>query len=171
MRYIITVWPHVCAAEDFPVQGLHHCCDSASLVVVIGDKSSSAALSSFSVSYVDVRMWVPNSCCIIQLGPGKCLVAIFLDVLGTGRNFLRRKVVILLAFLVTVFTCAFQERLSLIRTSRYFAFSVCPSSLPCMVYLASIGFLFLLIRITSHLSGLNDMSQSFSHCSRASRPS
>ena len=63
--------------KTFPFKGSHHCCDAASVVVVIGDKSSSAALSSFQHSYVDVT----NSCCFFQLGPDKCLVASFLDVL------------------------------------------------------------------------------------------
>ena len=40
-------------------------------------------MSSFQLSYVDGRVWVPNSCCIFQLGPDECLVAGDLDVLRT----------------------------------------------------------------------------------------
>ena len=72
--------------KTFPFKSSHHCCDAASVVVVIGDKSSVPALNSFQLSYVDVRMWVPNICCIFQLGPDKCLVASFFDVLRTGRQ-------------------------------------------------------------------------------------
>ena len=72
--------------KTFPFKGSHHCCDAASVVVVIGYKSSYSALNSFKLSYVDVRMWVPNSCCIFQLGPDECLLASFLDVLRTGRQ-------------------------------------------------------------------------------------
>ena len=60
--------------KTFPFKGSQHCFDAASVVVVIGDKSSSTALNSFQLSYVDVRMWVPNCCSIFQLGPDKCLV-------------------------------------------------------------------------------------------------
>ena len=70
----------------FPFKGSRHCCDAARIVVVIGDKSSSTVLSSFRFSYVDVCMWVPNSCCIFRLGPDKCLVTSFLHVLRTGRQ-------------------------------------------------------------------------------------
>ena len=72
--------------KTFPFNGSHHCCDAASVVVVIGNKSSSTALISFQLSYVDVHMWVPNCCCMFQLGPDKCLVASFLDMLRTGRQ-------------------------------------------------------------------------------------
>ena len=48
-------------------------------------------LSSSQLSYVDIRMWIPNSCCISQLGPNKCLVASFLDVLRTGRQISAKK--------------------------------------------------------------------------------
>ena len=41
-----------------PFKGSHHCCDAASVIVVIGDKSSSVALNSFQLSYVDVLMRV-----------------------------------------------------------------------------------------------------------------
>ena len=77
---------HHTALASFPFKGSHHCCDAASVVVVIGDKSSSTALKSFQLSYADVRKWVPNCCCIFQLGPDKCLVASFLDMLRTGRQ-------------------------------------------------------------------------------------
>ena len=40
-------------------------------------------MSSFQLSYVDVRVRVPNSCCIFQLGPDECLVAGVLGVLRT----------------------------------------------------------------------------------------
>ena len=40
-------------------------------------------MNSFQLSYVDARVWVPNSCCIFQLGPDECLVAGVLDVLRT----------------------------------------------------------------------------------------
>ena len=45
---------------------------------------------------------------------------------GHLDKFLRRKAVVLLAFLVTVSTCVFQDNVSLISTVRYFAFLVCP---------------------------------------------
>ena len=69
--------------KTFPFKGSHHFCDATCIVVVIPDESSSATLSSFQLSYVDVRVWVPNSCCIFQLGPDECLVAGVLDVLRT----------------------------------------------------------------------------------------
>ena len=69
---------------------------------------------------------------------------------GQLDKFLLRKAVVLLAFLVTVSTCAFQDNVSLIRTPSYFTFLVCPISLPWMVELASMGFLFLVILI-SHI--------------------
>ena len=65
---------------------VYHIDVDVDVVVVIGDKSSSEALNSFQLSYVDVRMWVPNSCCIFQLGPDKCLVTSFFDVLRTDRK-------------------------------------------------------------------------------------
>ena len=69
--------------KTFPFKGSHHLCDATCIVVVISDESSSATLSSFQLSYVDVRVRVPNSCCIFQLGPEECLVAGVLDVLRT----------------------------------------------------------------------------------------
>ena len=69
--------------ETFPFKGSHHLCDATCIVVVIPDKSSSATLSSFQLSYVDVCVWGPNSCCIFQLGLDECLVAGVLDVLRT----------------------------------------------------------------------------------------
>ena len=53
------------------------------MTLLIPDESSTATLSSFQLSYVDVRVRVPNSCCIFQLGPDECLVAGVLDVLRT----------------------------------------------------------------------------------------
>ena len=72
-----------------------------------------------------------------------CLVASFLDMFRKEDRFPWRIAAVLLAFLVTVSTCAFKERLALIRTPRYFTFLVCPSYLPWMVWLTSIGFLFI----------------------------
>ena len=69
--------------KTFPFKGSHHLCDATCIVVVIPDESSSATLSSFQLSYIDVRVWVPNSCCIFQLGPEECLVSGVLDVLRT----------------------------------------------------------------------------------------
>ena len=60
--------------KTFPFKGSHHCCNAASVVVDIADKFS---------SYVNVRTWVPNSSCIFQLGPDKCLVASLFDMLRT----------------------------------------------------------------------------------------
>ena len=117
--------------KTFPFKGSHNLCGATCIVVVISDESSSAMLSSFQLSYVDVRVQVPNSCGIFQLGPDVCLVAGVLDVLRTVG--LRRKAVVLFAFLVTVSTGAFQDSVSLIRTPWYFAFLVCPSYLPWMV--------------------------------------
>ena len=78
--------------KTYPFNGSHQCCEAACVVVVIGDKSSIVGLNSFQLSYVDVHMWVPNSCCIFQLGPDKCLVASFLDMLRTGRQILAEKI-------------------------------------------------------------------------------
>ena len=117
----------------FPFKGFHHLCDATCIVAVISDESSSATLSSFQLSYVDVRVRVPNSCCIFQLGPDECLVAGVLDVLRTVGQVSAEKCSGIVAFLVTVSTCAFQDNVSLIRTPRYFAFLVCPSSLPWVV--------------------------------------
>ena len=119
--------------KTFLFKGSHHCCDAASVVVVIGDKSSSAALNSFQLSYVDVCMWVPNSCCIFKLGPDKCLVASFLDMLWTGRQISAEKNSCIIGLISHCVHMSIEERLSLIRTPRYFAFLVCPSSLPWMM--------------------------------------
>ena len=66
-----------------PFKGSHHLCETTCVVVVIPDESSSPTLSSFQLSYFDVRLRVPNSCCIFQLGPDECLVAGVLDLLRT----------------------------------------------------------------------------------------
>ena len=68
--------------KNFPFNGSHHLCDVTCVVVVIPDESSSATLSSFQLSYVDVCVRVPNSCCIFRFGPDECLVGV-LDVLRT----------------------------------------------------------------------------------------
>ena len=69
--------------KTFPFKGSHHLCDATCIVVVIPDESCSATLSSFQLSYVDFSVWVPNSCCIFQMGPDECLVGGVLDVLRT----------------------------------------------------------------------------------------
>ena len=69
--------------RTFQCKGSHHLCDATCVVVVIPDESSSRTLSSFQLSYVDVQVRAPNSCCVFQFGPDECLVAGVLDVLKT----------------------------------------------------------------------------------------
>ena len=152
------------------LQTNHHCCEAANVVVVNGDKSSSVALSSFQLSFADVRVWVPNSCCILQLGPDKYLVASFLDMLWTGRQISVEKSSHISSLLSHFVHISIPRKIVADQDSQVLCI-LGPSFLPWMVLLASIGFLFLVIRITSHLSRLNDISQSLSHCCRASRSS
>ena len=114
-------------------------------------------------------MWVPNSCCIFQLGPDECLVANFLDMLWTGRQISAEKrscIIGLLSHCVymsilrKIVSDQDSQVLCILGVSEFFAMDgvVGINGLPLLSY-------------PSHLSGLKDMSQSFSHCCRASRSS
>jgi hypothetical protein len=63
----------------------------------------------------------------------------------------------------------FHESVLSMVTPRYFALLVSCNTWPWMVYLASMIFFLFVILMTSHLSGLNDINQSFSHCCKVSR--
>ena len=83
--------------------------------------------------------------------------------------FLLRKALLLLAFFVTLLMWVFHERLWLKLRPRYFAELTVPNLVPCKLYSFVIGFLLFVTLKTSHLSGLNCMSQFDPHCCKASR--
>ena len=76
-----------------------------------------------------------------------------------------------LAFLTVCSICWLQDKLLLMFTPRYLAQLVGFNWWPWMEYDAWIGIFLLVIVMTSHLSGLRDMSQSLSHCCRLPRSS
>ena len=59
----------------------------------------------------------------------------------------------LLAFLVMTSICLFQDKSDDMLIPKYFAVSTVDRFWPCMVCVVMIGERFLVIRITSHLSG------------------
>jgi hypothetical protein len=80
-----------------------------------------------------------------------------------------RKAVVLFAFLVMMSIWLFHDSVLSMVTPRYFALLVSCNTWPWMVYLASMIFFLFVIQMTSHLSGLNNINQSFFHCCKVSR--
>ena len=148
--------------EAFPSQVTDHWCDTAGIAIVTNHESRCSPLDSFNLADVHCGMWVPYCGSVLYLRSHECLVAGVFDcfwacwqipthedcsVVGLLRNGVNVRVLVKVR-------------------PKYFALFVRFSCMSWMVYFTSMIPRLFVILMTSHLSGLKCICQSFSHSCR-----